>query len=139
MILAIMLERSEDSLICDLAETYHIYDMRSFKASYIAILAAGLREDSRVMMLFSGNKIRPSLLLQAASLDKLALLWWAETKDGQKNRNRPESVVESLTKENKQTEEPPIVFESAEEFNRAREEMLKKINEVGGDDLSQLN
>lgn len=139
MILAAMLERSEDALICDLAETYHIYDMRSFKASYIAILAAGLREDSRVMMLFSGNKIRPSLLLQAASLDKLALLWWAETKDGQKNRNRPESVVESLTKENKQPEEPAIVFESAEEFNRAREEMLKKINEVGGDDLSQLN
>ena len=128
MILAIMLERSEDSLICDLAETYHIYDMRSFSASYIAILAAGLREDSRVMMLFSGNKIRPSLLLQAASLDKLALLWWAETKDGQKNRNRPESVVESLTKENKQTEEPPIVFESAEDFNRTREEMIRRIN-----------
>lgn len=139
MILAAMLERSEDALICDLAETYHIYDMRSFKASYIAILAAGLREDSRVMMLFSGNKIRPSLLLQAASLDKLALLWWAETKDGQKNRNRPESVVESLTKENKQPEEPAIVFESAEEFNRVRNEMLKKIIEVGGDDLSQLN
>ena len=128
MILAAMLERSEDSLICDLAETYHIYNMRSFSASYIAILAAGLREDSRVMMLFSGNKIRPSLLLQAASLDKLALLWWAETKDGQKNRNRPESVVESLTKENKQTEEPPIVFESAEDFNKAREEMIRRIN-----------
>ena len=128
MILAAMLERSEDSLICDLAETYHIYDMRRFQASYIAILAAGLREDSRVMMLFSGNKIRPSLLLQAASLDKLALLWWAETKDGQKNRNRPESVVESLTKENKQPEEPAIVFESAEEFNKAREEMLRRIN-----------
>jgi hypothetical protein len=128
MILAAMLERSEDSLICDLAETYHIYDMRSFRASYIATLAAGLREDSRIMMLFSGNKIRPSLLLQAASLDKLALLWWAETKDGQKNRNRPESVVESLTKENKQTEEPPIVFESAEDFNKTREEMIRRIN-----------
>lgn len=129
MILAAMLERSEDSLICDLAETYHIYDMRSFKASYIAILAAGLREDSRVMMLFSGNKIRPSLLLQAASLDKLALLWWAETKDGQKNRNRPESVVESLTRENKEPEEPVVVFESAEEFNRVRNEMLKRIKD----------
>ena len=129
MILASMIERGEDALICDLAETYHIYEMRSFRASYIATLAAGLREDSRIMMLFSGNKIRPSLLLQAASLDKLALLWWAETKDGQKNRNRPESVVESLTKENKQTEEPPIVFESAEEFNRVREEMLKRIKD----------
>ena len=128
MILAAMLERSEDSLICDMAETYHIYEMRSFRASYIATLAAGLREDSRIMMLFSGNKIRPSLLLQAASLDKLALLWWAETKDGQKNRNRPESVVESLTKENKQTEEPPIVFESAEDFNKTREEMIRRIN-----------
>lgn len=128
MILASMIERGEDALICDLAETYHIYDMRSFRASYIATLAAGLREDSRIMMLFSGNKIRPSLLLQAASLDKLALLWWAETKDGQKNRNRPESVVESLTKENKQTEEPPIVFESADEFNKAREEMIRRIN-----------
>lgn len=128
MILAAMLERSEDSLICDLAETYHIYEMRSFRASYIATLAAGLREDSRIMMLFSGNKIRPSLLLQAASLDKLSLLWWAETKDGQKNRNRPESVVESLTKENKQAEEPPIVFESAEDFNKTREEMIRRIN-----------
>lgn len=129
MILASMIERGEDALICDMAETYHIYEMRSFRASYIATLAAGLREDSRIMMLFSGNKIRPSLLLQAASLDKLALLWWAETKDGQKNRNRPESVVESLTKENKQPEEPAIVFESAEEFNRAREEMLKRIKD----------
>lgn len=57
--------------------------------------------------------IRDSLL--ALSVDYLSLLWWSKTEDGQKNRNRPQSVFELLTKGPKEKE--LIGFNSGEEFS----------------------
>ena len=37
-------------MICDLAETYRIYDWRQVPIKLLGIYAAGLRWDSRVMM-----------------------------------------------------------------------------------------
>ena len=41
-----MIATDEDALICDFAETYHIYDYRSLDVEYAATLAYGLRDDS---------------------------------------------------------------------------------------------
>ena len=47
--LAGMIRNDEDALICDLAETYHIYDYRSLPLRLVATLAAGLRDNSRII------------------------------------------------------------------------------------------
>ena len=49
-----MIRLDRDALICDLAETYHIYDMRSLPLQTVATLSAGLRDDSRIKMKAGG-------------------------------------------------------------------------------------
>ena len=88
---------SEDDLICDFAEYYHIYDYRGLPADYASTLCMGLREHSRVKMKLSGSKIPLSEQLLARAVDELAFISWSKTVDGQKNRNRPKSVLEALT------------------------------------------
>lgn len=45
-----MINTDEDALICDFAETYHIYDYRSLPLHMAGIFACGLRPDSRIGM-----------------------------------------------------------------------------------------
>ena len=94
-----MVHADEDALICDFAETYHIFDWRALPVRLAATLAAGLPETSRIRMKMA---------------DRLSLLVWMQTKDGQKNRHRPQSVAEMLTgKEKRSTVQ---AFNSEEEF-----------------------
>ena len=114
LILAAMVHADEDALICDFAETYHIFDWRALPVRLAATLAAGLPETSRIRMKMAGAKMTASLLMQAAMVDRLSLLVWMQTKDGQKNRHRPQSVAEMLTgKEKRSTVQ---AFNSEEEF-----------------------
>ena len=78
-----MLATDKDALICDLAETYHIYDYRSLPVQQVAIFCIGLRENSRIKRKLSGNRCSTEILLLASAVDYLALLFWAQTKDGQ--------------------------------------------------------
>lgn len=91
-----MIATDEDALICDLAETYHIYDMRQFDPDYIAILAVGLRIDSRIKKRLTGVDIDINTLLLAHIVDNTAINVWAKTEDARKGRNRPKSMVKSL-------------------------------------------
>ena len=45
-----MLATDETALVCDLAETYGIYDYRSYPATVIATFAVGLRENARIWL-----------------------------------------------------------------------------------------
>lgn len=54
-------------MICDLAETYRIYDYRSLPVKYLAILVSGLSEDSRVGMKRAGWKA-PRIVVYTAVL-----------------------------------------------------------------------
>ena len=49
-----MIEFDEDALICDLAETYHIFDYRSLPVQLVATLSVGLRDNSRIKMRAAG-------------------------------------------------------------------------------------
>lgn len=108
----------EAALICDFAETYHIYDYRALKPAYAATLACGLRDDSRIKMRISGLTVKPEMLIDAMSADALRFLAWAKTKDGQKNRNRPASIVDKLTRPEKE-EKNTLAFRSGEAFEAA--------------------
>lgn len=112
----------EDELICDFAETYHILDYRSLPPALVAKLAAGLREDSRVKARLSGYQVTLDVILDALQVDYLAMLSWFQSEDGNKGRNRPESVYKLITERDKPKEY--VGFSSAEEFRRARERLL---------------
>ena len=87
----------------------------------VATLCFGLRDDSRVKMKLSGSKITLTQTLMARMVDELSFQSWAQTKDGQKNRNRPESVLKALTEE-KQDE--TVSFITVEDFERAWKEIV---------------
>lgn len=115
-----------DALICDMAETYGIYDLWSLPVDTIATLACGLRESSRIMLKLSGASVSNDTFILADAADSLRLLAWAKTVDGQKNKNRPDSLVDLIVNGVKQKETEG--YSSAEEFEAAREKFLK-----GGD------
>ena len=108
-----MIALDEDALICDFAETYHIYDIYKCPVVYIATLAMGLRDDSRIMMRLAGLRVNLKTLLLAHIVDNTAINVYFKTKDAEKGRNKPKSVVEMLTKD----KEPDIrKFESGADF-----------------------
>ena len=118
-----MIKFDEDALICDLAETYQIYDYRQLPPYRVAIFAIGLRDNSRIKMKLAGLKTTPETLLQSITADRLGLLVWMNTEDGQKNRNRPKSIVEGMHGE--KTDSEVSAFTSGEEFEKERQRLLK--------------
>lgn len=64
-------------MICDLAETYRIYDYRALPVKTLAVLVCGLRDDSRVMRKLSGL---PGMTHLAAYIaDRLTNIAWMLT------------------------------------------------------------
>lgn len=124
-----MIAFDEDALICDLAETYGIFNYKALPVSLVATLSVGLRENSRIKMKMTGMKIPTDTLLLASSLDKLALLAWLKTEDAVNGTNRPKSIVKILT--GIEEDEDIQVFESPEQFEKERERILRKVSENG--------
>ena len=123
-----MIHTDRNALICDLAETYGIYDMGSLPARTVAILASGLRDNSRIKMKLTGMKVDSDLLLLAYAVDRLGILIWQQTKDGQRGRNQPESIAEKILRDDSdRAVRRGHAFNSGEEFEKARERILKKI------------
>lgn len=118
-----MLNVCPDALVCDLAETYGVLDYRALPGRLLATLAAGLREDSRAKLALCGAKATQQSLLLAAAVDKLSLLVWMQTKDAQRGRRRPASVLDALLGEENQKE--VASYNSAEEFEAARAAVLR--------------
>lgn len=110
----------KDELVCDLAETYHIYDMRAFQPSYIFVLISGLRADSRTKMKMREARISFPEELLVAMYDRLNWLVWSKTRAAQKGRGQPESILQKIYAENDHVES----FDSAEEFEIARARIL---------------
>lgn len=121
-----MLDLDEEALICDLAETYGIFDYESLPVQTVATLSIGLRGDSRIKLKAAGRKLGTTDALLATIADYLAMIFWTKTKDGQKGRNRPKSIREALENGNKKDNEI-VGFESVEEFERAREALLDEV------------
>ena len=107
-----MISVDRDAFICDLAETYGIFDYRALPVELLATLAAGLREDSRIKLRLSGGKMPRSELLLAAAVDRLSLLVWFLSEEG---TERPKSILEILLG-NESEEKDVVGFESAEDF-----------------------
>lgn len=110
-------------MLCDLAEYYHIYDYEAFPMMYIATLCCGLPEGSRVVKKITKMKVTSEQLLLANIADRLSLIWWSKTKDGAKNRNRPQLIIEQLTQKEEKNE--GIKFDSGEDFEAMRRKIIE--------------
>lgn len=119
MFLIRAIETDEDAFLCDMAETYHIYDCQALPLSYCATLAAGLRDDSRIKMALMEAKADIDTMLRASIADSLAFIAWTKTADAEKNRNRPKSILSKILDEESNKKHDRQVFSSIEEFERA--------------------
>ena len=128
-----MISLDEDALVCDLAETYHIYDYKQLPLNQVAVFAYGLRDDSRIKQMMSNQIVPLETTLLASIVDRLSLSLWLQTKDGQKGVNRPASIADQLIKRDKSEndEKDYLVFESGEDFENYRKALLAK---TGGEE-----
>ena len=114
-----------DAVVCDMAETYHVYDMRSIPLRTLAAFALGLGPDSRTMRRISGAKATRTEILLAVIADGINTLVWFKTKDGQKRRNRPKRMMDFIM--GKQEETEVISFATAEEFEEAHRKIVMEV------------
>lgn len=122
-----MISLDEDSLICDLAETYHIYNYRALPPKLVGVLSCGLRDNSRIKMKLSSINYDLDTLLSALIADKLQVLIWQRTEDGYYGRNFPKSIYDRLV--NPQPEESNnMSFSSGADFDKYREALIGGIN-----------
>ena len=79
-----MLSFDRNAVICDLAETYHIYDYRALPVMTLVALVSGLRPDSRIKLKMSNITEVSSEVLLIQIFDILQLMryqWFATKKD----------------------------------------------------------
>lgn len=103
-------------MICDLAETYHLFNYREYSPLLVGTLLVGLKDDSRVKKKISGAKLSLEEMLLARIADDIAVNTWFKTKDAQKNKNRPKSILQHLLGVEKKEEYD--TFDTFEEFQK---------------------
>lgn len=120
-----MIKLDEDALICDLAEVYHIFDYKQLPAYRVAVFSLGLSDSSRIKLKLTDRTVDFETMLLAGIFDKVSMLFWSKTKDAEKNKNRPTSVVEMLS--GKQENQSKVVsFESGKDFEANRQRILDR-------------
>ena len=70
-----MLATDRDALVCDIAETYHILDIWALPVDLLAVLASGLRDNSRIKMKMAGMKYIPLETVLPQVADRLTLIY----------------------------------------------------------------
>ena len=123
-----MIREDKDALICDLAETYNIYDFEQLPLDKAAVFACGLKNDSRIKLKMSGDNVLMDTILLTAIVDRLSCLVWFKTKDAAKGINRPQFITELLNQRGKSKEVGKnMSFSSGKEFEQTRKRILKVV------------
>lgn len=129
-----MAEKDEDALVCDFAEYYGIYDYTALPLSKAGILAWGLPERSRIKLLLAEEPASLDIVLMAAMVDRLSYIAWTKTKDAEKGKNKPKSILDSLYKKKEKANnkgDKPTSYSTIEEYEKARKELIDRIQSKG--------
>lgn len=102
MFLAKAMADSEDLLICDFAQFYHIFDYRELQPSLAATLAMGLPEESRIKKKITGVSLTLDQMLLALILDDFNFYIWSRRR---RKGPKPKNVFQMLTKPEKPKDE----------------------------------
>ena len=117
-----MIATDEHALICDFAETYHIYDYRSLPVKLAATYSAGLRENSRIKMKMRGDVLGDSeRMLVAMIYDAVVMMSWV-------GEGNPPSMLDAMYGEVPKHEKKKKLrsFSSPEEYEQARKRILER-------------
>lgn len=117
MILSKLLTIGEDEIICDLAETYHIYDYKQMPPFMVAIFVCGLKDTSRIKMKYLNTDVGIDRLMMAHAVDSLNFIAWSKTKNAKDGINRPKKFVDVLL--GKTNNDKVKKFRTGEEFMKA--------------------
>lgn len=120
-----MVVTDEAALICDFAETYHILSYRTLPLKTAAILAVGLREDSRIKLEISGQKWPMNTIIAGLIADRLGNLIYGMNGGSTSGMKKPRSIVEMLLEQ--ESGEGVMAFDSPEDFEKKRQEILSKV------------
>lgn len=120
-----MINECEDEMICDLAETYHLFDYRGLSPSKVAILLLGLRDNSRTKMKMSGAKITIEQMLLAIIADGIQFLGWTKTKDAKHGKYKQKSILKTLQGEYDKPKDDLISFKTVEEYEEYMKQFIK--------------
>ena len=112
-------------MICDLAETYHIFEYRRVPVRLLGTLVAGLGANSRVHQRITEQEVPTDIFLQAAIVDELRMIVYLL--DGNKNKKMPEPITQRLIKSHEKPRKE-AVFRTPEEFMRARAALIGEKN-----------
>ncbi len=110
---------SEDEVICDLAQFYHVLNYKELSPDVVAALLVGLPKESRIVRkLIPGTySLQEELLMRI--LDTLNVLAWMNTKSGQKGINKPPSIYKLYHPEHKRKgKDTPRQFTEPEDFDK---------------------
>lgn len=124
-----MIDANEDALICDLAETYHIYDYRSLPARMVATLAVGLRNDSRIKMFLSNEPLPFEQMMMVKIYDVLNWLAWVEIRTNSKSKSKPPERLEDRIRKKTAEKSDAQVFNTVADFEAERHKMLERIKD----------
>lgn len=131
MSLAGVIAEYKSDMICDLAETYHIYDYRRVPGRTLGTLIAGLREDSRIKKkLFGIRNEVPDIMILAKILDDVEILKWWQSKDGARGKNRPEMMTRwmlGISDEKYAQKDDMLLFKTGAEFDEYRARLMRTI------------
>lgn len=114
-----MVHTDENALICDLAETYHIYDYRSLPVFTVAALSAGLRENSRIMTIMRGGILVSPEYVTALIYDLLADLLRCKNEE-----SLARMIDGEVAGKKDEPERPTMAFDSAEAYERAKRKAI---------------
>ncbi len=119
------MEFDEASLICDLAETYGIYEYQRVSLRTLGILCAGLRDDARIVQKMGGFKVDAKSIMLARILDGVNILLWSRSKHPTE-QNRPSSVADLFFKD-ENSEQDVVIFDSIDDFENTRNQLLERL------------
>lgn len=108
-----MILEDEDSLLCDMAETYGIMDVESLPVLLYARLACGLRPTSRIKTKLYGEHYSDEVVMLAVLIDRITSAFWTGEQD-------PPSIYNELfgPKEKPSEKNGRRIFASPEDFER---------------------
>lgn len=114
-----MLGIDRDAVICDLAETYGVFDYARLPIMLTATLCAGLHENSRIKRKLSGVNEVPAEYTLVHIADALTMLLNAMAG----NKQKPELYSDLMTGKRK-TGRKKSGFNSIDDFNTARKKFI---------------
>ena len=111
--------------ICDLAETYGIYDYRKVPVHLLGTYAAGLGHNTRIGMKRRGVTAPADVILLAQLYELILTIAWSFKK---KKESLPKTPLdEFIVGEKAETKKELKGFSSANAFEQERQKILKEI------------